>query len=60
MCGEYTIAHQISPLSKGHPNSDYWVSCSFAFTVSKTQERRNYWKTKSIKYFLDIVKNNLG
>ena len=37
--GEYlTIAQQISSLSKGQPNSDYWVYCSFAFTVSKKRK----------------------
>ena len=29
------------------PNSDFGVSRSFAFAVSKTQGRRNYWKTRS-------------
>ena len=34
--GEYgTVACQISTLNKQCPNSDYEVSCSFAFTVSK-------------------------
>ena len=58
--GEYdTVACQISTLNKGCPNSDYEVSCSFAFAVSKMQGRRYYWKTGSVKYFLDKVKNNL-
>ena len=36
--GEYVIgARQISTLSKRYPNSDYGVSRSFAFVVSKTQ-----------------------
>ena len=34
--GEYaTVAHQISTLSKLYPNSNYGVSCSFAFAVNK-------------------------
>ena len=58
--GEYiTVARQISTVSKRHPNSDYGVSRSFTSAASKTQGRRNYWKTKNVKYFLDKVKNNL-
>ena len=58
--GEYfTVACQISTLNMQCPNSDYEVSCSFAFAVSKMQGRLYYWKTGSIKYFLDKVKNNL-
>ena len=34
--GEYaTVAHQISTLRKLYPNSNYGVSRSFAFAVSK-------------------------
>ena len=56
--GEYvTVACQISTFSRRHLNSDYVVSRSFAFAASKTQGRSHYWKTKSVKYFLD--KNNL-
>ena len=54
-----TVARQISTVSKRHPNSDYGVSRSFTFAASKTQGRRNYWKTKNVEYFLDKVKNNL-
>ena len=54
-----TVARQISAVSKRHPNSDYGVSRSFTSAASKTQGRRNYWKTKNVKYFLDKVKNNL-
>ena len=58
--GEYVaVVRQISTLSKRHPNSDYGVSRSFAFAAGKTQGRRNYWKTRNVKYFLDNVKNNL-
>lgn len=58
--GEYvTVACQISTLNKGCPNSDYEVSCLFAFAVSKMQGRCYYWKTGSVKYCLDKVKNNL-
>ena len=60
--GKYiTVARQTSTstVSKRHPNSDYGVSRSFTFAASKTQGRRNYWKTKNVKYFLDKVKNNL-
>ena len=58
--GEYvTAAHQISTLSKRHPNSDKGVSRSFAFAASKMQGRCNYWKTRNVKYFLHEVKNNL-
>ena len=58
--GEYvTLASQISTLNKRCPNSDYEVSCSYAFAVSKKQGRHYYWKTGSVKYFLDKVKNNL-
>ena len=58
--GEYvTLACQISTLNKRCPNSDYEVSCSYAFAVSKKQGRHYYWKTGSVKYFLDKVKNNL-
>ena len=42
--------------SKQLPNG---VSREFAFAVSKTQGRRNNWKTRSVKYFLDEVRNNL-
>ena len=57
--GEYvTIARRISPLSKRRRNSAYGFSPSFTFAVSKTQGRRNYWKTRSVKYFLDKMKNN--
>ena len=35
------------------------LSSSFAFAVSKTLGRRNYFKTRSVKYFLDKVRNNL-
>ena len=58
--GEYVaVVRQISTLSKRFPNSDYGVSRSFAFAAGKTQGRRNYWKTRNVKYFLDNVKNNL-
>ena len=58
--GEYdTVTSQISTLNKRCPNSDYEVSGSFAFALSKVQGRRYYWKTGSVKYFLDKVKNNL-
>ena len=47
--GEYiTVARQISTVSKRHPNSDYGVSRSFTSAASKTQGRRNYWKTKNV------------
>ena len=45
-------------LSKRQPNSDHGVSLSFAFAVNKMQGRCNHWKTRSIKNFLDKVKNN--
>ena len=58
--GEYvTVARQISTSSERHPNSYYRVSGSFAFAVSKTQGGRTYWKTRSVKYFLYKMKNNL-
>jgi len=46
-------------LASGNQTAIYGVSRSFAFAVSKTQGRRNYWKTRRVKYFLDKVKNNL-
>ena len=55
----YAVTCQISTLNKHSSNSDYEVSCSFACAVSKMQGRRHYWKTGSVKYFLDKVKNNL-
>jgi len=51
-----TVTRQISILNKPYPNSDYGVSPSFAFAVSKTQGRRNYWKTRSVKCFFDKLK----
>ena len=58
--GEYVIVtRQISTSSERHPNSDYGVSRSFDFAVSKTQVGRDYWKTRSVKYFLYKMKNNL-
>ena len=54
-----TVTRQISILNKRYPNSGYGVSRSFAFAVSKTQGRRNYWKTRSVKCFFDKLKNNI-
>ena len=49
-CGRGLLvrARQISTLSKRRPNSDYGVSRSLAFAVSKTQKSCNYWKTRSV------------
>ena len=58
--GEYfTVACQISTLSRRHPNSDYGVSRSLAFAGGKTQGRSNNWKTRNVKYLLDKAKNSL-
>ena len=54
-----TVTRQISVLNKRYTNSGYGVSPSFAFTVSKTQGRRNYWKPRSVKCFFDKVKNKI-
>ena len=49
-CGREILvrARQMSALSKRRPNSDYGVSRSHAFAVSKTQKSCNYWKTRSV------------
>lgn len=48
------------PVARQISNSDYGFSRSFAFAIiSETQRRRNYWKARGVKYFLDNVKNNL-
>ena len=59
-CLEYVaVTLQISTLNKWYPNSEHGVSRLSAVAVRKTQGGCYYWKTRSVKCFLEEVKNNI-